>query len=200
VSGRRVLIVDSDEESRRALSDALALAGHEIVAVATGEEALELSEEERPLLAVVDVLLPMTSGYEVCRALKWRYGVPVILVSGDRTQATDRVAGLLLGADEYLTKPVHPDELRIRASRMLEPARRADVAAANPLTRRELEVMTLMADGLGHAEIAERLVITRRTVSKHVEHILTKLGVNTRAQAVALAIRGGLLDERWPER
>ena len=78
--------------------------------VATGEEALELARLERPSLVLVDVNLEGMSGYDVCRILRANFGdaVPIIFVSGDRTEAFDRVAGLRLGADDYLVKPVDP--------------------------------------------------------------------------------------------
>lgn len=189
-----VLIVDDDRDSRAAIVHALASLGHPLAEVESGEEALEFAERERPAIAIVEVLLPATSGYEVCRALKDRYGrdLPVIFVSGRRTHPADLVAGLLIGADDYVPKPIRPDELRARVRRLLEGAP-AD-GSRTALTPREEQVLRLMADGLSHAQIADRLVITSRTVAKHVERILSKLRVHTRAQAVALALREGLVD------
>ncbi|HYZ30592.1 MAG TPA: response regulator transcription factor [Thermoleophilaceae bacterium] len=186
-----VLIVDDDDGARAALVDALGRLGRPFVQVKTGEDALQAAELERPAVVISEVLLPATSGYEVCIALKERYGrdFPVIFVSGQRTHVADRVAGLLIGADDYLVKPVHPDELLVRVQRLLL---RSDSAPAprSRLTPREAEVLGLLIDGLHQAEIAEQLVITPRTVGKHVEHILAKFGVQTRAQAIAFALRG----------
>jgi DNA-binding NarL/FixJ family response regulator len=164
--------------------------GVPVVAASTGEEALELAERERPTAVITEVLLPTISGYEVCRVLKDRYGasLPVIFVSRLRTHPADRVAGLLLGADDYLVQPVQPDELLVRVRRCLQ-APAQGTSTLSQLTYREEEVLQLLTDGLHQAEIAERLVITQRTVAKHVEHILHKLGVHTRAQAVAVALR-----------
>jgi DNA-binding NarL/FixJ family response regulator len=107
------------------------------------------------------------------------------------------VAGLLLGGDDYLVKPFDPDELLARARRLL-PAPLIDGRKAHELTRRELHVLSLLVDGLTQSEIADKLVISPKTVSKHIEHILAKLGVHSRAQAVALAVRGGLLEADRP--
>src|SRR5215217_449164 len=96
-----VLIVDDSREARAAIASALGRLGR-MVEAASGEEAIEIAERRRPALVVIEVLLPTTSGYEVCRSLKERYGreLPVIFVSGERTHPADRVAGLLIGADD----------------------------------------------------------------------------------------------------
>jgi len=189
-----VLIVDDSREARAAIASALGGLGR-MVEAASGEEAIEIAERRRPALVVIEVLLPTTSGYEVCRSLKERYGreLPVIFVSGERTHPADRVAGLLIGADDYVAKPIHADEFLARARRLIQ-AVEPSVSLTASLTPREQDVMQLMADGLSHAEIAERLVITSRTVAKHVERILAKLGVHTRTQAVAVALRDRLVD------
>lgn len=189
-----VLIVDDSREARAAIVSALGRLGR-MVEAASGEEAIEIAERRRPALVVIEVLLPTTSGYEVCRSLKERYGreLPVIFVSGERTHPADRVAGLLIGADDYVAKPIHADEFLARTRRLLQPVE-PSLSPTTPLTPREQDVMQLMADGLSHAEIAERLVITSRTVAKHVERILAKLGVHTRTQAVAVALRDRLVD------
>jgi DNA-binding NarL/FixJ family response regulator len=100
------------------------------------------------------------------------------------------VAGLLLGADDYLPKPVRFDHLIARVRRLV--ARSASVAGpvASRLTLREQEILGLLADGLEQQEIADLLFITPKTVAKHIERILSKLGVHSRAQAIVLALRG----------
>jgi len=189
-----VLIVDDDRDARAAIAHALGRLGHPMTEAATGEEALAIAERERPAIAIVEVLLPATSGYEVCQALKERYGreLPVVFVSGLRTHPADLVAGLLIGADDYVSKPIRSGELLARVRRLLHPVPASALRA--PLTPREQEVLRLMTDGLSHAQIAERLIITSRTVAKHVERILAKLAVHTRAQAVAVALREHLVD------
>jgi DNA-binding CsgD family transcriptional regulator len=92
-------------------------------------------------------------------------------------------------------KPFALDEFVARVRRHVERARRAP-AAEHSLTRRELEVLHLLADGLGTNEIARRLYITRKTAATHIERIFRKLGVHSRTQAVSLAYRHGFLDRQ----
>src|SRR5207248_4867867 len=158
----------------------------EAVCAECGEEALAFAELERPDAALLDVNLPGICGYEICAALRRRYRdeLAIVFVSGERVESFDRVAGLLVGADDYIVKPFAPDELlaRLRAAlRRLEP----NAGVAPLLTPREREVLTLLAEGLEQNEIAERLVISPKTVGSHIERILGKLGVRSRAQAVA---------------
>ena len=108
-------------------------------------------------------------------------------------------AGLLVGADDYIVKPFDSDELlaRVRAALRrlpVRPANSKDVPQALdvPLTAREREVLLLLARGLSQPEIASTLVISPKTVAGHIERILTKLGVHSRAQAVAIAHQQGL--------
>jgi DNA-binding NarL/FixJ family response regulator len=186
-----ILVADDDPDSRRDIAEALGRAGHATSVAADGDEALAIAENDRPALIITEVLLPGASGYEVCQTVKRWYGpqVPVILISDRRTEPADRVAGLLIGADDYVPKPVLAVELVVRARRLLGVTASGGFAGVEQLTPRERDVLALLTEGLSQVEIAGRLVITERTVAKHIEHILTKLGVHTRAQAVALALR-----------
>lgn len=182
--------MDDDRETRAVIANALRAAGYATHEAETGEEALVAANLEPPALAVLEVILPGLSGYEVCRRLKEdsSRSVPVVFVSGARVEAADRVAGLLVGADDYLTKPFDPGELVARVRRLLPPS---DVEAgpSTKLTEREGEVLSLIADGLSQTEIAEKLFISPKTVGKHLEHIFAKLGVRNSAQAVAFVLR-----------
>jgi DNA-binding NarL/FixJ family response regulator len=199
-STRLILVVDDDAGFRALTCSILERAGYETIEAETGEMALELAAGELPGLVVLDVNLPGMSGYMVCNELRQSAGrrLPIIFVSGERTEAFDRVAGILIGADDYLAKPFDPDELVARVGRMLE---RASFYRVDPpsngdagLTPREREVLGLLADGLTQTEIAEGLCLSPKTVGTHIQRIMGKLGVKNRTQAVALAVRGGILD------
>jgi two-component system, NarL family, nitrate/nitrite response regulator NarL len=197
----RILIVDDDEPFRFLVASLLERAGYATAEASTGEEALSSVRRERPSCILLDVLLPRATGYEVCRELRDEYGeaLPIVFVTGQRTEPADRVAGLLIGADDYILKPFDPDELIARVRRLLV---RSDVltkfvgrkrAGAFDLTDREQDVLGLLADGLEQDAIARELFISPKTVSTHIQRILTKLGVHSRAQAIALAFRENLV-------
>src|SRR5918992_130193 len=194
--GDTVLIADADESSRSLLSGVLRNAGYETLEAETGDDALELGRAPAPAAAILEIPLPGLSGYELCAALKVEFGpdMPVIFLTGTRTEPYDRVAGLLLGADDYVIKPYVAGELLVRLRNLLHRRAVPEVSRlARRLTKREHEVLALMAEGLQHAEIARRLFISPKTVGTHVEHILSKLGARGRAQAIAIAYHHQIL-------
>jgi DNA-binding NarL/FixJ family response regulator len=115
-----------------------------------------------------------------------------MFVSDSRVETWDEVAGLLLGADEYLAKPISADRFLARARRLL--ARATARPAGAELTPREHEVLSLLVDGLRTGQIAAELRITPKTVSTHIEHIMSKLNAHSQAQLVAFAVRDHLVD------
>jgi DNA-binding NarL/FixJ family response regulator len=187
----RILVADGDEESRRELAILLDAAGYEVLEAERGDEAIALAREGDPSVVILEIPLDVLSGYEVCRELKSRRAsaVSVLFLSGNRTESYDRVAGLLVGADDYLVKPYAPDELLARIRRLASHTRPLASTAREKLTRRESDVLRLLAQGLTQDEMASRLGISPKTVGSHIEHVLRKLGVHSRAQAVALAFR-----------
>jgi DNA-binding NarL/FixJ family response regulator len=195
------LVVDDDAPTRELVSNLLARLGFEVRGVESGAAALATSDAERLELVVLEVRLRDMSGYEVLRELRERFGddVSIMFLSGERTEAFDRVGGLLLGADDYMVKPFDPDELMARARALVRrrPRSQGTLEPRNGqtslLTPREREVLELLARGLEQSDIADQLVISPKTVATHIQRILTKLGVHARAQAVAEAYRLGLV-------
>src|SRR5437879_10471406 len=187
----RVLVVDDDPVICDLVATALADHGYLTRRASDAREALYLIQRDMPDVVLLDVHLPDISGYALCRRLRDDYGdtVGIILISGQRKESMDRVAGMLLGADDYLVKPFVLDELLARVQRLARRARPIPRTAVAGLTRRELEILRLLACGLDQTDIARDLVITAKTVEKHIEHLLPKLGVHSRAQAVALAFQ-----------
>src|SRR5262245_20450640 len=188
-----IFVVDDDDTFRTYVVELLENAGYRTEQFASGSPALAAATAERPAAVVLDVQLPGLNGYEMCRELRDTYGdsIAVIFVSGERTEAVDRTAGLLLGADDYMVKPVDPGELIARIRRLVEPhaleASRSN--GLDSLTRREHEVLDLLAKGHQQDEIARELVISPKTVGTHIQRILGKLEVRSRAQAVSVALR-----------
>jgi DNA-binding NarL/FixJ family response regulator len=187
----RILIVDSDLRMYAAVSGLLRQCGHAVSLAGSAAEALASARNCRPRLVLLEVGLNGVSGLELCQELRDEQGpaLPIMFVSEQGADPRERVAGLLVGADDYLAMPFVPDELLARVRALTR--RTAPTAAANgpKLTPREREVLELMADGLGQAEIAGRLVVSSKTVGNHIEHILWKLGVHSRAEAIAFAFR-----------
>jgi DNA-binding NarL/FixJ family response regulator len=192
---RLVLIADQDDEERTALARLLDRAGFDVVEAASGDDAFTLAQKGVFSLVILEVPLPGMSGYEVCRALREERGndIPVLFLSGARTESYDRVAGLSLGADDYLVKPYAPDELLARVRRLVAKPRPRAAKRAGGLTPRELEILQLLAGGQSPDEIAGDLFISTKTVATHIEHIFIKLDVHSRVEAVAVAYRDGFV-------
>jgi DNA-binding NarL/FixJ family response regulator len=197
-NGGRILVVDDAPDFRAFVVETLVGAGYSTQEAATGREATILAKRRQPSLVLLDVKLPDISGHEVCRRLREFHGeaLPIVLLSGVKTDDLDRTAGLLLGADDYLVKPIEAGELLARIRRVaLRSGALLAPSDANPvrdkLTPREREVLQMLSDGLSQDEIARELVISPKTVGTHLQRILSKLEVHSRAQAVAVAHRFG---------
>ena len=195
-----ILIVDDDANYRASVAAVLDRVGYETAEAGSGEEALRSVRNRRPSCVLLDVMLPGVTGYAVCRELRDEYGeaLPIIFVTGERTEPSDRVAGLLLGADDYVVKPFDPDELVARVRRSIV---RYDLSLrrngngkdnAFGLTGRERDILMLLAEGRRQDDIAAELVTSPKTVATHIQRVLAKLGVHSRAEAVAAAHREGL--------
>jgi DNA-binding response OmpR family regulator len=170
-----ILVVDDDAPFRELVLTILNRAGYRAVQAATGEEALDEAKREQPEVVVLDVHLPGISGHEVCQKLRaGEDGPPVLFVSGERIEAYDRVAGLLVGGDDYLIKPFAPDELLARVRALI---RRAREATSVSLTGDERNLVRLLRQGLGAGDIAQRFGETPNTVRERVDGVLRKLGV-----------------------
>jgi two-component system nitrate/nitrite response regulator NarL len=193
--GGPILIVDDYAPLRDACASLLQEAGFHIEVASAGEEALERVDASAPSLVILDVRLPGISGYDVLRRLRDRYGdgLPILIISGVRTEPFDRAAALMVGADDYLVKPFAIEELVARVQALLRRATPSTTSNGAHLTNREHEILGLLAHGKAEREIASELAISRRTAATHIEHILGKLGVHSRAQAVALAYRNNLV-------
>ena len=205
----KVIIVDDHVLVRSGLEvvlgmfDDIALVGQ----AGDGEEAVRLCGELRPDVVLMDLIMPGMSGVEATRRILDEFPETKVVALTSFTE--DDLIGdtLRAGAIGYLMKNVSADQLAdaVRAAaqgRSTLAPEAADVLVrsvsaprtqADSLTAREQEVLKLMADGLTNADIGERLVIGVATVKTHVSSIIAKLGVSTRTEATALAIRRGLV-------
>jgi DNA-binding NarL/FixJ family response regulator len=186
-----VLVVDDDPIFRRFVRSLLERAGYGVSDVSSGAAAFDAAVEEQASVVILDVDLPGLNGYEVCRRLREQLNreIGIIFVSGTRTESFDRTAGLMIGADDYLSKPLDPSELLARVQRFSRRRGRGpSVQRLSVLTPREREILLLLADGVSPSDIADQLVISPKTVATHIQHVLAKLGVGSRVQAVSVAL------------
>ena len=118
MSAGRVLVVEDDEAIRDVVKFNLVAAGYEVMEASDGNTALRTARTGRPDLVILDLMLPGMSGLEVCRSLRRDSVVPIIMLTAKDTE-TDRVVGLELGADDYITKPFSMRELLARVGAVL---------------------------------------------------------------------------------
>ncbi len=204
----RVLLVDDHAMVRRGLAtflmvfDDLELAGE----ADSGAAAIRLCEQLQPDVVLMDLMMPDMDGATATRLIRRKH--PKIQVVALTSFKEERMVqnALQAGAIGYLLKDVSADELAraIRAAHsgratLAPEAAQALIDAANRppmpgqnLTERERAVLALMVEGLNNTQIAARLVVSPSTVKSHVGHILAKLGVSSRSEAVSLALRSGL--------
>ena len=205
----RVMLVDDHTMVRRGLATFLKvypdleLAGE----TGSGEEAIQLCAQALPDVILMDLMMPDMDGATATRLIRQKYPqVQVIALTSFKEQEIVQNA-LQAGAIGYLLKDVSADDLAraIRAAHAgratLSPeATQVLVQAANQppapgydLTERERVVLALLVEGLNNTQIAARLVVSPSTIKTHVSNILSKLGVTSRSEAVALALRSGLV-------
>ncbi|MDD2772128.1 MAG: response regulator transcription factor [Elusimicrobiales bacterium] len=121
MSGEKILVVEDDRHILRALKYNIEKAGYAVLAAEDGETALKLYAREKPDLLVLDLMLPKIDGLEVCKAVRQKTKTPVIMLTA-RKEEVDRVLGLELGADDYVTKPFSMRELLARIKAVLRRA------------------------------------------------------------------------------
>lgn len=118
---KKILVVDDEPKIAEICQDYLQAAGYEVVTARTGPEGLSAARREKPDLVVLDLMLPEMDGLDVCRALRRESDVPIIMLTA-RVEETDKLIGLELGADDYITKPFSPRELVARVRVVLRRA------------------------------------------------------------------------------
>jgi DNA-binding response OmpR family regulator len=130
----RVVIVDDDEHIRELATLYLQKDGFDVSSAVDGTSAVELIRATSPSLVVLDLMLPGMSGYDVCRAVRQDSNVPIIMLTA-RDEDVDKIVGLELGADDYLTKPFNPRELVARVKAILRRAETSAGQGATPVVR-----------------------------------------------------------------
>ncbi|MGD9570610.1 MAG: response regulator [Thermoleophilia bacterium] len=178
----RILVVEDEQSIRTIIEYALRDAGFSVLSAARGDEALEVVEREAVDLVVLDIMLPGLDGLEVCKRIRAHRTIPIIMVSA-RGEELDKVLGLELGADDYVTKPFSPRELVSRVKANLRRAR-LEPDRSTPLRAGDLEIdavaRTVVRDGeeipLTYSEFeilhklasSPRRVFTREELMNHL--------------------------------
>jgi DNA-binding response OmpR family regulator len=120
--GQKILVVDDEDHILELARLYLSREGYQIEAVSDGAQALARFSQTKPDLVVLDIMLPNVDGLTICKEIRKQSQVPIIMLTA-RDEVTDKVVGLELGADDYLTKPFHPQELVARAKALVRRAR-----------------------------------------------------------------------------
>lgn len=211
----RVMVVDDHPMWRDAVERDLAAAGHEVVAVAAnGQEALARFAAARPEVVVLDLQIPAPNGVECTAQMLSQDPAARVLILSASGEQSDVLEAVKAGATGYLVKSASSAELvdavrRVAAGDTVftpglaglvlgEFRRIADAPDEDPvdqLTERETEVLKMVAKGMSYKQIAERLVLSHRTVQNHVQNTLRKLQMNNRVQLTRWAIEHGLDDD-----
>jgi FixJ family two-component response regulator len=200
-----VHIVDDDASFRTAIGRRLKRAGHEVATYASGQHLLErLPNESVPSCILLDVQMPGLGGPAVqSRLSELGSTLPIIFVAG-HPDIPATVRAIKAGADNFLTKPVSPDDLleAIELAIMRHETRRGlksrlDMVCArvSALTPREREVFELVIRGLINKQVARALGCTERTIKAHRQRVMEKMQVRTLAELVSLAEQVGLLGD-----
>jgi len=201
----KILIVEDDKNILTGLVDNLQMEGYKTVIAKDGREALKQVKERSPDLIILDIMLPKLNGFEVCKELK-KQGVntPIVILSA-RAQETDKVLGLELGADDYVTKPFSPRELLVRVKAVLRRSEMATKAEDKygfkdvkidfkkfqvfkkdkevKLTAAEFKVLKLLVANRGEPVSRHKILselwteeeVTTRTVDTHIWSLRSKL-------------------------
>lgn len=207
----RILIVD---DNPKYLQDALPMYGYEVLVATDGVQALKVlaktNLKTNPIdLILLDVMMPNMNGWDTLKTIrnneKTKH-IPVIMLTAINEEQK-MVSGLKIGADDYIVKPFVLPNLLARLEAVLrrsswskDAARAHDLPFGSdepvePLTLREIEVLTLVAKGENNQSIADKLFVKEVTVKTHLNSIFKKLKVSNRTQAVLLAMQMNLLNK-----
>lgn len=200
---KKILVIEDEPEMRRNLTTILRLEGFQPLAAENGRAGVEMALKEQPDLVLCDVMMPDVDGYGALSALrsdKRTSALPFIFLTA-KGEKPDIRAGMNLGADDYLTKPVAKADLLEAIRSRLERAAQQVVSEFNPnfqsskpleeqlgLTPRVAETLLWLAQGKTNGDIATILGNSESTVKKHVLEIFQKLGVETRTAASLRAL------------
>jgi len=191
-NSKRVLVVEDDGSLQKMLVMNLEAEGYHVIAVGDGVDALEVVRNQRIDALVLDVMLPVIDGYQVCSTIRLEgHKMPILFLTA-KNSGPERVEGLKLGADDYLGKPFNVEELLLRLARLIEQSRRGEVGSVGVAL--EMEVRKI---GAGEVRFGKYQIVTHngkvKTISKR-ETMLLKLLINREGDVVS---RDEILETVW---
>ncbi|HZP92269.1 MAG TPA: response regulator transcription factor [Burkholderiales bacterium] len=206
MNGKRIRVLIADDQSlvRRGLvaiidmEDDMTVIGE----AGDGREAVELWRKLRPDIVLMDLRMPGMGGVEAIRQIRLEDPKAAVIVLTTFDHDEDVYAGLRAGAKAYLLKDIQPEELfksirAVMSGEVYLPSKIAGKLAlrmqGEPLTEREVQILQLLAEGKSNRSIAQSLFISESTVKSHLKSLFTKLDATSRAEAIALAARKGLV-------
>jgi two-component system OmpR family response regulator len=130
MADNKILVVEDDPNLLETLKYNLRKDGYDVVTASDGEQAIEVARGEKPNLLILDIMLPKMNGFEVCRILRQEMIVPILMLTA-KADETDKIVGLEIGADDYMTKPFSIRELLARARAMLRRAKMAEAPSVD---------------------------------------------------------------------
>jgi DNA-binding response OmpR family regulator len=215
----KILVVDDEEKIVRIVKAYLEREGYTVVAAYDGKAALAMARTEAPDLVLLDLMLPEVSGWDVCRTLRAESNVPIIMLTA-RDEDTDKIVGLELGADDYVTKPFNPRELVARVRAVLRRAEspqekrrmvfgdltvdldKHEVRHAGrlvELTPTEFELLRVLAEAPGRVYSRMQLLDKvqgyayegyERTIDSHIKNLRKKLEADPEKPRYIVTVRG----------
>jgi len=187
----KILIVDDDLESVKLIGLMLERRGYDIIAAQAGTQGLAKAQTEDPDLIILDLMMPDMDGYEVCRRLRANEetaDLPIIMFTA-KTQLDDKVAGFQAGADDYLTKPVHPDELAARVEAVLLRASQRKGEAGEGGKGGKVVGFIGAKGGVGTTTLAANIAVSMQQMKEDEQVILAELSGGLGTVAIQLGLR-----------
>jgi DNA-binding NarL/FixJ family response regulator len=192
---RKILLIEDDREAGALIAEELTQRGFDVEVAHSGRDGLLSVMQAAPELILCDLSMPSMSGFEVLQRLNGIAAhsakIPFVFLTG-MSDRDNELKARRLGADDYVTKPIDFDRLiLIINARLNAGGSRGDARVS--LSDRQIEILSLVANGLTSAEIADELRLSRRTVDFHIDSARTRLNATTRSEAVIKAAASGLI-------
>jgi two-component system OmpR family response regulator len=194
----KVLVVEDDANLLETLKYNLRQEGYDVVTAGDGEQAIEVARKEKPGLLILDIMLPKINGFEVCRILRKEMTMPILMLTA-RADETDKIVGLEIGADDYMTKPFSIRELLARVRAMLRRTKMAEVPSSK--VPASLKIGNLEIDASRHrASLAGEQLLEKvwgydfagdsRTVDVHIRWLRQKIEADPSHPKHLTTVRG----------